>query len=192
MTGRGAWRTRVQDCESVGTVYMLPAEVYRQQPGKPAPPIHFPTVSEALTKPLQPRASIFTGSWRARVECHVSDACGNARVLCGGLLDFRRSLSTIQSCTLQSGYLTCLSSQIWPSKQSTPTCLSASLSSQPSATHPAHVHAHTLDGSISVVCSRLWWHSHKFVPICVRFRNIIVADTGRNGTPSLWKSGNGG
>lgn len=47
VTGRGAWRTRVQDCESVGTVYMLPAEVYRQQPGKPAPPIHFPTVSEA-------------------------------------------------------------------------------------------------------------------------------------------------
>ena len=41
--GRGAWHTRVQDCESVGTVYMLPAKVYRQQPGKPVPPIHFPT-----------------------------------------------------------------------------------------------------------------------------------------------------
>ena len=26
---------------------MLPAKVYRQRPGKPAPPIHFPTVSDA-------------------------------------------------------------------------------------------------------------------------------------------------
>ena len=31
------------ECESVGTVYMLPAKVYRQQPGMPTPPIHFPT-----------------------------------------------------------------------------------------------------------------------------------------------------
>ena len=45
--GRGAWRNRAAECESVGTVYMLPAKVYRRQllpTGRTfVPPGHFPT-----------------------------------------------------------------------------------------------------------------------------------------------------
>lgn len=47
--GRGAWRTHTVVCESVGTVYMLPARVYRTGPDQfePSlirkPPPHFPT-----------------------------------------------------------------------------------------------------------------------------------------------------
>ena len=49
--GHGAWRTRVTECESVGTVYMLPARAYRagRDPSVTDrdvyrnPPQHFPT-----------------------------------------------------------------------------------------------------------------------------------------------------
>eukprot|EP01047_Picozoa_sp_COSAG01_P049087 COSAG01_NODE_4832_length_4703_cov_16.848610_2_plen_283_part_00 len=48
--GRGAWHSRVTECESVGTVYMLPARAYRcgVDPARPGgglrqPPPHFPT-----------------------------------------------------------------------------------------------------------------------------------------------------
>jgi hypothetical protein len=49
--GRGSWQTRAAPCESVGTVYLLPARSYRagidpEFPGQNLtrkPPVHFPT-----------------------------------------------------------------------------------------------------------------------------------------------------
>ena len=128
--------------------------------------------------------------------------------LCAGPLDSRRLLSTTQLYTLRSGCLTCLSSQTWPSKQSTRTCPSTSSSSKPGAMPPVRAHAHTCPRAdrdrraahftfqstrtLSLACPGGGILINA-LPIWVRmFCGIIVADTDRNGTQSRWKSGRSG